>query len=114
MVEGQTVLYHQGKFSLRNQANKAIFPDKFLKILANIKNYHSVLTTSTKSLPSISKKGGLRMTFVEKVKVLEKYIAVDDSSVDQVMELAIEKLLKREATPIGCIKTAFVKTINRI
>lgn len=49
------------------------------------------------------------MTVLEKVKLLEKYIAVDDSSVDQVMELAIEKLLKREATRLDELKQRLLK-----
>ncbi len=37
------------------------------------------------------------MTVLEKIKILEKYIAMDPSMIDSVMELTIDKLLKREA-----------------
>jgi len=44
------------------------------------------------------------MTILEKVKLLERYIAVDVAAVDPVMELVIEKLLKREATRMDELK----------
>ncbi|MDZ7696256.1 MAG: hypothetical protein U5R49_04760 [Deltaproteobacteria bacterium] len=37
------------------------------------------------------------MSILRKVKLLEEYVAVDASAVDPAVELAIEKLLKREA-----------------
>jgi len=37
------------------------------------------------------------MTILEKVKILERYIAVDVAAIDPVMDMTIEKLLKREA-----------------
>jgi hypothetical protein len=37
------------------------------------------------------------MTILEKVKLLERYIAVDIAAIDPVMDMTIEKLLKREA-----------------
>jgi hypothetical protein len=49
------------------------------------------------------------MTILEKVKLLEKYIAVDVSAIDPVMELAIEKLLKREASRLDELKQRLVK-----
>ena len=41
------------------------------------------------------------MTVLEKIKVLERYVSVDPSMIDSVMEMAIDKLLKREATRMG-------------
>jgi hypothetical protein len=38
------------------------------------------------------------MSLLRKVKLLEEYIAVDTATVDPAVELAIEKLLKREAS----------------
>jgi len=49
------------------------------------------------------------MTTLEKVKLLEKYIAVDASATDPVMELAIEKLLKREASRLDDLKQRLVR-----
>src|SRR4030042_5590025 len=60
-------------------------------------------------LVGITKKGGFTMTILEKVKLLEKYIAVDVSAVDPVMELAIEKLLKREASRLDELKQRLLK-----
>lgn len=44
------------------------------------------------------------MTILEKIKLLEEYVAVDLSNIDPVLELAIEKLLKREATRMDELK----------
>ena len=44
------------------------------------------------------------MAILEKVKLLEEYVAVDASAVDPVVELAIEKLLKREASRMDELK----------
>lgn len=44
------------------------------------------------------------MAILEKVKLLEEYVAVDASAVDPVVELAIEKLLKREASRMNKLK----------
>jgi hypothetical protein len=44
------------------------------------------------------------MTILEKVKLLERYIAVDVAAIDPVMELTIEKLLKREASRMDELK----------
>lgn len=44
------------------------------------------------------------MTVLEKVKLLERYIAVDVAAVDPVVNLAIEKLLKREASRMDELK----------
>ena len=49
------------------------------------------------------------MTILEKVKLLEKYIAVDVSAIDPVMELAIEKLLKREASRLDELKQRLLR-----
>jgi len=38
------------------------------------------------------------MTILNKIKLLEEYVSVDASVIDPVVELAIEKLLKREAS----------------
>jgi hypothetical protein len=57
----------------------------------------------------ITKKGKPTMTTLEKVKLLEKYIAVDASATDPVMELAIEKLLKREASRLDDLKQRLVR-----
>ena len=44
------------------------------------------------------------MTILEKVKLLERYIAVDVAAIDPVMDLTIEKLLKREASRVDELK----------
>ncbi|MBT3258121.1 MAG: hypothetical protein HN366_16935 [Deltaproteobacteria bacterium] len=44
------------------------------------------------------------MAVLDKVKLLEQYVAVDASAVDPVVELAIEKLLKREASRMDELK----------
>lgn len=44
------------------------------------------------------------MTVLEKVKILEKHIAADAAAIDPVVELAIEKLLRREAARIDEIR----------
>jgi len=49
------------------------------------------------------------MTILEKVKLLEKYIAVDVSAINPVMELAIEKLLKREASRLDELKQRLLR-----
>jgi len=49
------------------------------------------------------------MTILEKVKLLERYIAVDVAAIDPVMELAIEKLLKREASRMDELKQQLLK-----
>jgi hypothetical protein len=49
------------------------------------------------------------MTTLEKVKLLEKYIAADVSTIDPVMELAIEKLLKREASRLDELRQRLLK-----
>lgn len=49
------------------------------------------------------------MTILEKVKLLERYIAADVTTIDPVMELAIEKLLKREAFRMDELKRRLLK-----
>jgi len=49
------------------------------------------------------------MTILEKVKLLERYIAVDVAAIDPVMELAIEKLLKREASRMDELKQRLLR-----
>jgi hypothetical protein len=44
------------------------------------------------------------MTLLEKVKLLESYIAVDVDAIDPVISLIIEKLLKREASRMDELK----------
>jgi hypothetical protein len=49
------------------------------------------------------------MTILEKVKLLERYIAVDVAAIDPVIELAIEKLLKREASRMDELKQRLLR-----
>ena len=49
------------------------------------------------------------MNILDKVKLLEKYIAVDVSTIDPVVELAIEKLLKREASRLDELRQRLLK-----
>ncbi|MBI5602878.1 MAG: hypothetical protein HY879_05945 [Deltaproteobacteria bacterium] len=49
------------------------------------------------------------MNILEKVKLLEKVIAVDVTTIDPVLELAIEKLLKREAPRMDELKQRLLK-----
>jgi len=49
------------------------------------------------------------MTILEKIKLLERYVAVDVAAVDPVVELAIEKLLKREASRIDELKQRLLR-----
>ena len=44
------------------------------------------------------------MTTLEKVKRLEKYIAADVAAFDPVLDITIEKLLKRESARVGDIQ----------
>ena len=37
------------------------------------------------------------MTILEKIKILERYVSIDPLMIDSVLEMAIDKLLKREA-----------------
>jgi hypothetical protein len=55
------------------------------------------------------KKGELGMTVLEKVKLLERYIAADVAAIDPVVELAIEKLLKREASRMDELKQRLLR-----
>jgi hypothetical protein len=47
------------------------------------------------------KRARWKMTVLEKIKILERYVAIDPSMIDPVMEMAIDKLLKRETTRVG-------------
>ena len=49
------------------------------------------------------------MSILEKVKLLEEYVAVDASVVDPVVELAIEKLLKQEASRMDELKRRLLR-----
>jgi len=49
------------------------------------------------------------MTTLEKVKLLEKYLAVDVEAIDPVVELAIEKLLQREASRMDQLKQRLLR-----
>jgi hypothetical protein len=60
-------------------------------------------------LVGIRMKGGITMNILDKVKLLEKYIAVDVSTIDPVVELAIEKLLKREASRLDELRQRLLK-----
>jgi hypothetical protein len=51
-----------------------------------------------------NQKGDFTMNILEKVKLLEKYIAVDATAIDPVMNLSIEKLLKRETSRMDKLK----------
>jgi len=61
------------------------------------------------SAGGIGIKGGITMNILDKVKLLEKYIAVDVSTIDPVVELAIEKLLKREASRLDELRQRLLK-----
>jgi hypothetical protein len=54
-------------------------------------------------------KGDITMSILDKVRLLEKYIAVDVSTIDPVVELAIEKLLKREASRLDDLRQRLLK-----
>ncbi|MCX5977036.1 MAG: hypothetical protein NTV33_09490 [Coprothermobacterota bacterium] len=41
------------------------------------------------------------MTILEKIQILERYVSVDPSMIDSVLEMAIDKLLKRETMRMG-------------
>lgn len=49
------------------------------------------------------------MNILEKVKLLERYIADDTAAIDPVIELAIEKLLKREVSRMGELKQRLLR-----
>jgi len=49
------------------------------------------------------------MNILEKVKLLEKYIAVDAAAIDPVMDLSIEKLLKRETSRMDKLKQRLLR-----
>lgn len=44
------------------------------------------------------------MTTLEKVKRLEEYLAIGSSTVDPVLDIALDKLLKREITRMSELK----------
>jgi hypothetical protein len=52
------------------------------------------------------------MTILEKVKLLERYISVDVDAIDPVMDLTIEKLLKREASRMDELKQRLLMQKN--
>lgn len=52
------------------------------------------------------------MTVLEKVKLLEKYISVDVAAVDPVVNLAIEKLLKREASRMDELRQRLLQQMS--
>lgn len=45
------------------------------------------------------------MTILEKIKILERYVSVDPSMIDSVMEMTIDKLLNREAKRMDNMQT---------
>jgi hypothetical protein len=49
------------------------------------------------------------MNVLEKVKILERYVSADANSVDPVVEMTIEKLLKREASRITDLKERLLR-----
>jgi len=49
------------------------------------------------------------MTVLEKVKLLERYIADDVEAIDPVMELAIDKLLQREVSRMDELKQRLLR-----
>jgi len=56
-----------------------------------------------------AKKGGFAMSILRKVKLLEEYVAADASAVDPAVELAIEKLLKREVSRMDELKQRLLR-----
>ena len=52
------------------------------------------------------------MTTLEKVKRLEKYIASDVAAFDPVLDITIEKLLKRESARVGDIQQRLMKQLE--
>lgn len=44
------------------------------------------------------------MNILEEVKLLEKYIAIDATAIDPVVNMSIEKLLKRESSRMDKLK----------
>ena len=52
------------------------------------------------------------MTTLEKVKRLEKYIAADAAAFDPVLDITIEKLLKRESARVGDIQQRLMKQLE--
>jgi len=52
---------------------------------------------------------GFAMSILRKVKLLEEYVAADASAVDPTVELASEKLLKREACRLDELKQRLLR-----
>lgn len=52
------------------------------------------------------------MTVLEKVKLLEEYIAANAASVDPAIEMTIEKLLRREASRMNQLRQRLLKQTN--
>jgi hypothetical protein len=53
--------------------------------------------------------GGFAMSILRKVKLLEEYVAADTSAIDPAVELAIEKLLKREVSRMDELKQRLLR-----
>jgi len=49
------------------------------------------------------------MSILRKVKLLEEYVAADASAIDPAVELAIEKLLKREVSRMDELKQRLLR-----
>ena len=52
------------------------------------------------------------MTTLEKVKRLEKYIAADAAAINPVLDITIEKLLKREAARVNDVQQRILKQLE--
>ncbi|MCX6046179.1 MAG: hypothetical protein NT075_13795 [Chloroflexi bacterium] len=52
------------------------------------------------------------MTTLEKIKRLERYVGVDNSAIDPVLDMTLEKLIRRELNRLLTLKSRLVEQVS--